>query len=61
MIQRMVRGLGLAGGHGMMAGGRVRNVQEDRESRQKMVTVMRDRFLVELGLNATTPRSILDD
>ncbi len=61
MIQRMVRGLGLAGGHGMMAGGRIRNVDTDRETRLKMVSVMRDRFLVELGLNTTQPRGILDE
>jgi len=60
MIQRMVRGLGLAGGHGMMAGGRVRKVDADRDTRQKMVNVMRDRFLSELNLAATQPRSILD-
>lgn len=61
MIQRMVRGLGLAGGHGMMAGGRIRRVDPDRESRQKMVSVMRDRFLVELDLNTTRARRILDE
>jgi nanoRNase/pAp phosphatase (c-di-AMP/oligoRNAs hydrolase) len=61
MIQRMVRGLGLAGGHGMMAGGRVRNVDTDRESRQKMMSVMRDRFLVELGRRNSQPRTILDE
>jgi nanoRNase/pAp phosphatase (c-di-AMP/oligoRNAs hydrolase) len=61
MIQRIVRGLGQAGGHGMMAGGRIRQVPEDRKSRQNMATMMRDRFLTELGLTGAPGRSILDD
>ena len=61
MIQRIVRGLGTAGGHGMMAGGRVRAVPSDRKSRLDMAGIMRDRFLAELHLNGTQPRSILDE
>lgn len=61
MIQRIVRGLGTAGGHGMMAGGRVRSVPTDRKSRLDMAGIMRDRFLAEVGLNGSQPRSILDD
>ena len=60
MIQRIVRGLGRAGGHGMMAGGRVRSVPRDRKSRLDMAAIMRDRFLAEFGLSGTQPRSILD-
>jgi hypothetical protein len=60
MIQRIVRGLGRAGGHGMMAGGRVRGVPRDRKSRLDMTAVMRDRFLSEFRLGGTPPRSILD-
>ncbi len=60
MIQRIVRGLGRAGGHGMMAGGRVRSVPRDRKSRQDLAAMMRDRFLAELDLGGTQPRSILD-
>jgi nanoRNase/pAp phosphatase (c-di-AMP/oligoRNAs hydrolase) len=60
MIQRIVRGLGQAGGHGMMAGGRVRQVPDDSKSRLNMVKIMRDRFLTELELNGTQPRRILD-
>lgn len=61
MIQRIVRGLGQAGGHGMMAGGRVRQVPDDNKSRLHMVSIMRERFLTELNLNGTRPRRILDD
>jgi nanoRNase/pAp phosphatase (c-di-AMP/oligoRNAs hydrolase) len=61
MIQRIVRGLGQAGGHGMMAGGRIRQVPEDRKSRLHMANIMRERFLTELGLTGVEPRSILDN
>ena len=61
MIQRLVRGLGRAGGHGMMAGGRVRSVPQDRKSRTDLAAMMRDRFLAEFNLGGTQPRSILDD
>ncbi|MFQ5599602.1 MAG: bifunctional oligoribonuclease/PAP phosphatase NrnA [Candidatus Krumholzibacteriia bacterium] len=61
MIQRIVRGLGKAGGHGMMAGGKVRQVPEDSKSRLNLVSIMRVRFLTELCLNGSTPRSIFDD
>jgi len=61
MIQRIVRGLGQAGGHGMMAGGRVRQVPEDRKSRLHMAGIMRERFITELGLKDVLPRSILDE
>ena len=60
MIQRIVRGLGRAGGHGMMAGGRVRGVPRDRKARLDMAAIMRDRFLAEFGSSGTPPRSILD-
>ena len=51
MIQRVVRGLGQAGGHGMMAGGKVAQLPEDRAARQQIVASIRERFLGELGLN----------
>jgi len=61
MIQRLVRGLGQAGGHGLMAGGKVALVSPDRESRLNLVAILRDRFLNELGLQDQIARSVFDE
>jgi len=60
MIQRVVRGLGQAGGHGMMAGGKVAQLPEDRAARQQIVASIRERFLGELGLNEVDAVGIFD-
>ncbi len=44
-----------------MAGGRVRQVPDDRKSRLHMANIMRERFLTELGLTGVEPRSLLDE
>lgn len=61
MIQRVVRGLGKAGGHGMMAGGKIVQCPEDSEARVKLVNSLRDRFLNELNVQDAEPRSMFDD
>jgi len=61
MIQKLVRGLGQAGGHGLMAGGKVMNVPADRSARHQLVNGIRDRFLNELGMQDEPPRTIVDD
>jgi nanoRNase/pAp phosphatase (c-di-AMP/oligoRNAs hydrolase) len=61
MIQRLVLGLGQAGGHGLMAGGKVPNLPADRRARAKIVHSIRDRFLNELGLSELDGRGIFDD
>jgi nanoRNase/pAp phosphatase (c-di-AMP/oligoRNAs hydrolase) len=61
MIQRLVRGLGQAGGHGMMAGGKVAQCPKDRTSRLNLVAILRDRFLNELGLQDAVARTIFDE
>ncbi len=61
MIQKLVRGLGQAGGHGLMAGGKVTNVPADRSARHQVVNGIRDRFLNELGMQDEPPRTIVDD
>jgi nanoRNase/pAp phosphatase (c-di-AMP/oligoRNAs hydrolase) len=61
MIQRLLLGLGQAGGHGQMAGGKVTNLPSDRTARQNLVNSIRDRFLNELGLQEHAGRGIFDD
>lgn len=61
MIQRLVRGLGQAGGHGMMAGGKVTQLPSSRNARLRIVHAIRDRFLNELAVQGTPARGIFDD
>jgi len=61
MIQKLVRGLGQAGGHGLMAGGKVTGVPDDRSARHQLVNGIRDRFLNELGVQDQPPRGVFDD
>jgi nanoRNase/pAp phosphatase (c-di-AMP/oligoRNAs hydrolase) len=61
LIQRIVRGLGKAGGHGMMAGGKVSQCPEDSDARLKLVNSLRDRFLNELDIQDSTPRPLLEE
>jgi len=61
MIQRLVRGLGQAGGHGLMAGGKITNVPVDRAARQSLVDSLRERFLNELSIPDQPGRGIFDD
>ena len=61
LIQRLLRGLGQAGGHGQMAGGKVTNLPSDRTARSNLVHSIRDRFLNELGLQDQPGRGIFDD
>lgn len=61
MIQKLVRGLGQAGGHGLMAGGKVTGVPPDRSARHSLVNGIRDRFLNELGVQDQPPRGVFDD
>src|SRR5262245_11897609 len=61
MIQKLVRGLGQAGGHGLMAGGKVTAVPADRSARHSLVNGIRDRFLNELGVQDQAPRGVFDD
>lgn len=61
MIQRLVRGLGQAGGHGLMAGGKVAGLPKDRAARLNIVNSIRDRFLNELGLQDAEGRGVFDE
>jgi nanoRNase/pAp phosphatase (c-di-AMP/oligoRNAs hydrolase) len=61
MIQDIVRGLGTAGGHGMMAGGKIQQAPEDRIARLKLVDSVRDRYLSALGIKDAIARDIFED
>lgn len=60
IIKRLVRGIGAAGGHGMMAGGKVDDVPADREAILKVEKILTERFLAELGMQDLKPRRLLE-
>jgi len=53
IIKRLVAGLGTAGGHGMMAGGKIDNVPPDKEVIQRLEQMLTERLLAELGIHLT--------
>jgi len=48
LIRTLVQGLGSAGGHGLMAGGKVDNVPEDEAAIAEMERLLTDRLLLQL-------------
>ena len=50
IIKRLVAGRGLAGGHGMMAGGKIDNVSADKDAMLEVEAFLTERLLSELGL-----------
>jgi len=61
MIQDIVRGLGKAGGHGMMAGGKIEDAPTERGARLKLVDSIRDRYLSVLGIQDAIARDIFEE
>lgn len=59
VIRRIVDGLGAAGGHGMMAGGRVDDVGTDHESIQRAELLLTARLLKELDMEHVIPRKLI--
>lgn len=59
LIRKLVAGMGTAGGHGMMAGGKVDNVQESDEAIEAVEKVLTDRLLAELGVAGTEPLQLV--
>jgi nanoRNase/pAp phosphatase (c-di-AMP/oligoRNAs hydrolase) len=53
IIKKVVLGFGKAGGHGMMAGGKIDDVGDSSEELQQVVAVLKSRFLSELGIETT--------
>lgn len=59
IIRRLVAGMGMAGGHGMMAGGRVDNVPPTRRAIREVEAVLTSRLLLELGVGKVKPRRLI--
>jgi nanoRNase/pAp phosphatase (c-di-AMP/oligoRNAs hydrolase) len=59
VIKQVVAGIGKAGGHGMMAGGKIDGVGNSRKAIREMVSTLKERFLLELGIGKTRPRRLL--
>jgi nanoRNase/pAp phosphatase (c-di-AMP/oligoRNAs hydrolase) len=58
MVKRLVKGIGVGGGHGLVAGGKVVPLPDGSVATQDVEKILTDRFLDELGLSNVTPRSI---
>jgi len=59
IIKRIVAGVGKAGGHGMMAGGKIDYVGPSRKALHEVETLLKNRFLSELGIKRTRPRKLI--
>ncbi len=59
IIRRVVAGMGAAGGHGMMAGGKIDDVPSTRKAMQGMEAILTKRLLAELGMEKTRPRRLI--
>jgi nanoRNase/pAp phosphatase (c-di-AMP/oligoRNAs hydrolase) len=59
IIKRVVAGVGKAGGHGMMAGGKIDEVGPSRKALDEVETLLKTRFLSELGIKRTRPRKLI--
>jgi nanoRNase/pAp phosphatase (c-di-AMP/oligoRNAs hydrolase) len=58
IIKKIVAGYGLAGGHALMAGGKVDRVAADDSARQALERIIVERFLAEMGCSAEDERRI---
>jgi nanoRNase/pAp phosphatase (c-di-AMP/oligoRNAs hydrolase) len=59
IIKRIVAGVGKAGGHGMMAGGKIDAVRPSRRALNEVETLLKSRFLAELGIIKSRPRKLI--
>ena len=60
IIKRLVDGMGTAGGHGMMAGGKIDNVPAGPDAISEIQRVVTERLLGELGLDCVAPRNLIE-
>jgi len=58
-IQQMVKGIGTAGGHGMIAGGQVRSIAVDDSSQQELQRLLTRRMFKALGLDSLPGEPLL--
>ncbi|PLY03134.1 MAG: phosphoesterase [Desulfuromonas sp.] len=61
LIQKMVKGVGTAGGHGMIAGGQVRNIGGDGTSQCELEKLLTLRMFEEMGREPIPGRPLLVD
>jgi nanoRNase/pAp phosphatase (c-di-AMP/oligoRNAs hydrolase) len=59
IIKRIVTGLGKAGGHGMMAGGKIDNVAPASKAIKELEQLLTVRFLAELEIKKVRPRRLI--
>jgi nanoRNase/pAp phosphatase (c-di-AMP/oligoRNAs hydrolase) len=59
IIKRLVEGRGAAGGHGMMAGGKVTGVPADRKEMLEVEKFLTARLLAELNMEKLKPRKLI--
>ena len=59
-IQQMVEGIGTAGGHGMTAGGQIREVTADENSQNELERLLTRRMFKALQLEPVPGESLLD-
>ncbi|WP_020675749.1 DHH family phosphoesterase [Geopsychrobacter electrodiphilus] len=60
VIREMIAGMGTAGGHGMMAGGQIRGVAEDKSSQQELEHLLTRRYIKALGLQPEPGIALLE-
>jgi len=58
MVKRLVQGIGVGGGHALMAGGKIVPQPDDSAATQEIEKILTHRFLDELGLLNISPQSI---
>ncbi len=59
IIRRLVKGLGTAGGHGMMAGGKIDDVAPTRKAIHDIEAILTAGLLAELGMGKVRPRKLV--
>ena len=60
VIKRLVAGRGAAGGHGMMAGGKLANVSFDPATQKEVEAFLTKRLLVELSIGDVIPERLIE-
>ncbi len=61
VIQQMVEGLGTAGGHGMVAGGQMRDMAEDEDAQQELERLLTRRLFKALNLDSVPGEPLIAD
>ncbi|MDX2480032.1 MAG: DHH family phosphoesterase [Desulfuromusa sp.] len=59
LIQKMVAGIGTAGGHGMIAGGQIRSIAMDDQSQQDLEQMLTERMFQALNLKQPVGESLV--